>query len=143
MPVRIFCVLRAAAALALSQATTANGQTKAKFEVVSVKPVRQDRNERFESYCANGGRFIAHGTPLLWSIKWAYSLNDYQISPGWPAWLNSFGTYDIEAETDGPVTGKDCRRMVRALFEERFRLRMHPRSKTISVYALILAKSAP
>jgi uncharacterized protein (TIGR03435 family) len=143
VPARMFCVLAATAALALSQDDSADGQTKSTFDVVSVKPVPPDRSERFESYCANGGRFITHGTPLLWSIKWAYGLNDYQMSDGWPTWLNAFGTYDIDAESDGPITGNDCRKMVRALFEERFRLRMHPQSTIIPVYTLMLAKNGP
>lgn len=99
--------------------------------------------DQFESYCANGGRFLTRGTPLLWSIKWAYGLHDYQMSPGWPRWLNAFGTYEIEAETDGPVTEEQCRIMVQSLFENRFHLRMHSQTKTLSAFALVIAKNGP
>lgn len=65
------------------------------------------------------------------------------MSDGWPTWLNAFGTYDIDAESDGPVAGDECKKMVQALFEERFRLRMRRQIKTMPVYALILAKKGP
>lgn len=139
---RTFCVLTIVSTLLSGQDKDANSQ-RPSFDVVSVKPVPPRRTERFESYCASGGRFITHGTPLLWSIKWAYGLNDYQVSAGSPAWLNSFETYDIEAEAEGPVTETDCRKMVQALFEERFGLRMHREIKTIPAYALVITKNGP
>ena len=121
----------------------ANGQSKPAFDVVSVRPVPPGRTGRFESHCANGGRFVSYGTPLVWSIEWAYDLNDYQVSDGWPTWLNASETYDIEAEIDTPVTETECKEMVQTLFEERFKLRMHPQNKTVRAYALTLAKNGP
>jgi uncharacterized protein (TIGR03435 family) len=143
VPTRIFSVLSIAAMAALSQDQNAKSRSGSAFDVVSIKLVPPDRSERFESDCESGGRFIAHGTPLLWSIKWAFGMNDYQMRDGWPAWLNSFGTYDIEAEAEGPVTKTDCRKMVQTLFEERFKLRMHRQTKATPAFALILAKSGP
>jgi uncharacterized protein (TIGR03435 family) len=138
--VRTCCILTLAVAVALSQDRGSNGLA---FDAISVKPAPPRGSDRFESYCAGGGRFITHGTPLLWSIKWAYGLNDYQLGDGWPGWLNSFGEYDIEAEVDGLVTEMECRKMVQALFEERFKLRMHQQRKTIPAYTLILARNGP
>ncbi len=136
-------LMLALAALASAQDERTQGQSKAAFEVVSIKPLPPGRRGQFESYCADGGRFISRGSPLLWSIKWAYGLNDYQVSSGWPAWLNSFGTYEIEAETEGPVTEDQCRTMVQSLFEVRFKLRMHGQIKTYSSYALVIGKNGP
>lgn len=143
MAIRTFVALVMTTALLSAQNTTATGQSKAAFEVVSVKPAPPGRTERFESYCAGGRRFVTRGTPLLWSIKWAYDLNDYQMSDGWPLWLNAFGTYDIEAEADGPVTETACKKMTQELFTERFKLRMHSQRKTIPVFELILVKNGP
>jgi len=67
----------ALSALAVAQDNRANGPSPLTFEVVSVKPSPSDHAGRIESYCSNGGRFISRGVPLLWSIKWAYGLNDY------------------------------------------------------------------
>jgi uncharacterized protein (TIGR03435 family) len=111
------------------------------FDVISIKPLAPGATDRFESYCASGGRFITRGTPLLWSIKWAYGINDYQLTEGWPAWLNAFSSYNIEAQNDTKVTQIQCRAMVRTLFEERFKLSVHREMKTVSAYALIIGKN--
>jgi uncharacterized protein (TIGR03435 family) len=140
---RVFAVLVVAATPAPSQDKGLNSQPQISFEVISVKPMLPDRQDRFESYCAGGGRFISRGTPLLWSIKWAYGVNDYQMSDGWPTWLNSFNTYEIEAETERPVTQDECRKMVQSLFEEKFKLRIHHESKVVPAYALLVGKHGP
>jgi uncharacterized protein (TIGR03435 family) len=143
VPARVSWTVTIASALMLSQGPCVNGQSKPAFDVVSVRPVPPGRSGRFESYCANGGRFVSYGTPLVWSIEWAYGLNDYQISDRWPMWLNASEAYDIEAETDTPVTEADCKKMVQTLFEQRFGLRMHPQNRMVSAYALSLTKNGP
>ncbi|MGB6943823.1 MAG: TIGR03435 family protein [Bryobacteraceae bacterium] len=137
----ILLLILTLAALASAQDGSTRGQLKAAFEVISIKPMPSGRHDQFESYCADGGRFILRGTPLLWSIKWAYGLNDYQVSSGWPGWLNSFGTYEIEAETEGRVSEDQCRTMVQTLFEDRFKLRMPRQVKTYSSYAMVIGKN--
>jgi uncharacterized protein (TIGR03435 family) len=144
MPASVpFAVSVFVAAFMLPQGPSANGQSKTAFDVVSVRPVPPGRTGRLESYCANGGRFVSRGTPLVWSIEWAYGLSDYQLGAGWPEWLNSSETYDIDAETDSPVSEADCKKMVQTLFEERFKLQMHPQSKTVSACEPVAAKNSP
>jgi uncharacterized protein (TIGR03435 family) len=67
----------------------------------------------------------------------------YQVTANWPAWLNSFEAYDIEAKSDGNVTEKECRMMVRSLFVDRFQLKMHSKTRQISAYALVVTKRGP
>ena len=134
--IRLVCVGTAVATLAAAQNTPS-------FDVVSIRPIPPGGHARFESLCSNGGGFIARGTPLLWSIKWAYGINDYQMASNGPDWLNTFDTYDIEAKSAGPVTDKQCRLMVQSLFEHRFQLRMHRQTKVVSAYALVIAKNGP
>ena len=113
------------------------------FDVVSIKPARGDEPVPFESLCENGGRFIARGAPLLWEIKWAFDLNDYQVAENFPGWLNSRGIYDIEAKPDAGVSESDCKRMVQSLFVDRFKLRMHAETKQMSAYALTSGRRGP
>ena len=49
---RVFAVLVVAATLAPSQDKGLNSQPQISFEVISVKPMLPDRQDRFESYCA-------------------------------------------------------------------------------------------
>lgn len=111
--------------------------------MISIKPAPPERHDRYESYCANGGRFIARGTPLEWTIQFAYDINDYQLGSGWPDWMTAFNTYDIEATAENPVSEDECRKMVQSLLEERFRLRLRRATKTASAYALVVGKNGP
>jgi uncharacterized protein (TIGR03435 family) len=143
MLVPIVALVTVVAALVTSQDKGLSSQVGMSFEVISVKPMQSGRQDRFESYCANGGGFISRGTPLLWSIKWAYDIWDYQMSDSWPLWLNAFDTYEIEAKAERSVTEDECKEMVRSLFEERFKLRMHRETKNTSAYALVIGKNGP
>jgi uncharacterized protein (TIGR03435 family) len=110
-----------------------------RFEVASIKPTLAGRPRQVQS-CA-GGRFTTRGTPIAWILKWSYGLADYQLRDGGPSWLNSFDTYDIEAEAAPPVTETQCRSMVQTLIKERFKLRAHRETIQVSAYALVLGKS--
>ncbi len=134
---------RCAVLILLSLPGLSFAQDRPAFDVASVKPSRLGPRDALRFECSAGGRLILRGTPLLWAVKWAYGLNDYQVSSGWPDWLNSFGTYDIEAkaEAEERVTEEQCRRMLQALFEDRFRLRMHRETKTVSAYGLVIGKN--
>jgi uncharacterized protein (TIGR03435 family) len=114
------------------------------FEVVSVKPTPPERLNHLRSdYCPGGGRFSVAGTPVMWSLGYAYHLRDFQIS-GAPAWLNAFDSaYDIEGKPAGPVTDEQCRLMVQSLFADRFKLVAHLEMKESSVYLLTIGKNGP
>lgn len=138
-----FVCLNLIVAVALAGQTAA--PVRPTFDVVSVKPSPPGRGSRrsFQSECSEGGRYISHGTPLLWAIDWAYGLNDYQVVPGWPDWLNSFDTYDVDAIANGRATEHECRLMLQSLFEDRFRLRVHWARKTVTAFALIPGRKGP
>jgi uncharacterized protein (TIGR03435 family) len=109
------------------------------FEVSSVKPTppAQQNHLRFD-YCQQSGRFTMLGTPVIWSIKYAYQLKDYQIA-GAPDWLHWFDTaYNIEATAGRPVSVAECRLMVQSLFAERFKLRTHREPRESRVYFLTI-----
>src|SRR5262249_4138077 len=84
----------------------------------------------------SSGRFVVAGTPVLWLIRYAYRLKDFQIS-GAPAWLSQFDSaYDIEAKPSQVVNNEQCRLMVQSLFKDRFKLSVHGDKKESSVYNL-------
>ena len=119
---------------------TAFGQSKAAFEVTSVKPTTTERQNRLRPDCTERGRFSVAGTPVIWSLEYAYRLKDYQIS-GAPDWLNAFdSTYDIEGRPSSPVNEGQCRLMVQALFVDRFKLTAHMEMKESPVYLLTIGK---
>jgi uncharacterized protein (TIGR03435 family) len=112
------------------------------FEVVSVKPTPPERlnHLRYEK-CTGGGPFVTEGTPLLWSIEFAYQLRDSDLA-GWPAWLESFAdAYEMEGRPAGRVTEQQCRQMVQSLLADRFHLKIHRETKERSVYLLLIGKN--
>jgi uncharacterized protein (TIGR03435 family) len=112
------------------------------FEVASVKPTPPERQNLLRlDYCTSGGRFVVAGTPVMWSLRYAYGLKDYQIA-GAPAWLNDFASaYDIEGKPPVPVNNEQCRLMVQSLFADRFKLVTHWEMKESPVYLLSIGKN--
>ncbi len=80
-------------------------------------------------------------------IRDAYKVEDDQIV-GAPSWLNS-RRYDIDAKVDSPATGQGGERMLQGLLSDYFKLAVHPETRLIPVYELVvgdgpkLRESAP
>jgi len=121
--------------------TTATTPT---FEVASVKPrPPADTHPLRFDYCQPSGRFTMLGTPVAWSLRYAYQLKDYQVV-GAPDWVRDFhDAYNIEAAAGRPVTADECRLMVQSLFAERFKLKAHREQRESSVYFLTLDRNPP
>ncbi len=114
------------------------------FEEVSlsVKPTPPSRQNTLRmDYCTAGGRFTVSGTPVMWSLTYAFRVKDYQVAEA-PAWLNAFDSaYDIEAKPAAPVDNAQCRLMVQSLLRDRFKLAQHRETREASVYFLTVGMS--
>src|ERR1035438_2592750 len=94
-------VARASLIVCLSAVIYAQTEsTRPAFEVVSVKPTPPERLNLLKvERCKEGGPFITEGAPLLWTIEYAYRLNDSDLA-GWPPWVESFAdAYRSEEHT--------------------------------------------
>jgi bla regulator protein blaR1 len=114
------------------------------FEVASIKPTPPERQNQLRmDFCGTGGRFVVGGTPVFWSLKYAFGLKDYQIV-GVPGWLTAFDSaYDIEAKPARPVDNAECRLMLQSLFADRFKLAVHHEMNQSTVYLLKIGKKGP
>jgi len=111
------------------------------FDVATIKPNAENDN-RVMIRMQPGGRFTASGVTLRQLISQAYNVRDFQISGG-PGWISA-ERYDINAKAEGlpdRVPPEVLRPMLRALIEERFKLKTHKDSKDMPVYALVVAKN--
>jgi uncharacterized protein (TIGR03435 family) len=124
------------------------------FEVASIKPY---------SRSGGGGRGVLDGTPptrpsggggLRFTpgrvvsapsgvsarklILEAYQLNQHQLSGG-PGWLDS-DMLSFEAKAEG-ANENQLRQMLRTLLAERFKLVMHPATKEMPLYSLVVGKN--
>ena len=105
------------------------------FEVASIR-LAQGGPVKVQS---DPGRLTMSDESVEVLIKLAYGLRDYQFEG--PGWLHT-ARYNIVATTASPQPRSIQLAMLRSLLTDRFRLAIHHESKTIPVYALIVAKTA-
>ena len=79
-----------------------------------------------------------HDVTVAKCIKWAYTVQDSQISG--PEWLQS-GHFDIVAKADEPVGDEQMKLMMRARLADRFKLVFHRQNKELRSYLMTVAKS--
>jgi uncharacterized protein (TIGR03435 family) len=114
------------------------------FEVASVKANKSgDTNGMLRRQ--PGGRVNATNMPLRQLIQFAYSLAPYQLVGG-PGWMAG-ERYDIVAKMEGnpapvaPGAGPDPAQLaLRALLEDRFKLKVRRETREMDIYALVMAK---
>lgn len=123
------------------------------FEVTTIKPSHSDSmNSNFNF---GRDRITTENLSLLFLLKKAYGLNmgsNDQIV-GAPAWVRD-STFDIDAKEDDTTAAalqkmssdereEAVNSMLRALLEDRFKLKAHIDFQTRTVAALVLAKGGP
>jgi uncharacterized protein (TIGR03435 family) len=132
-------------AAALLPAVTVQGQEKKPlaFEVASIKPNTPDGSGNIMVGIAPqpGGRLTVTNANLRMLIRFAYNIDDAQISGG-PPWMDS-DRYDIVAKGEGNATTDQLREMTQTLLADRFGLKIHRDSKELPVYNLVVAKGGP
>jgi uncharacterized protein (TIGR03435 family) len=107
------------------------------FEVSSVKPNTSGSNGDFVRIRA-GGTLDMENVPMRSVIRTAYEVQDFQIADG-PGWMN-FERYDIVAKSQRDFSYAEMTRMLRALLEDRFRLKVHRVTREGPVYELTVAR---
>jgi len=106
------------------------------FDVASLHP---DHNDSEPSIAFTPGRMKVQGVTLKQLILEAYRVRNFQLSGG-ASWIDS-QRFAIEARTT-PGAGADAMLlMLRALLEERFKLKVHREMKEGPVYLLSVAKN--
>ena len=126
------------------QSPPSSDQKPFALEVASIKPNTTRTGIRGHSF--PGDRFEAKNVPLLDLILVAYGepgqlLADVQVSGG-PDWMYS-ERFDVSATVgssrERSVAEKQL--MLRTLLAERFKLAVHPETKELPIYALVLART--
>lgn len=116
------------------------------FEVATIKPTGPSTDGHTHINYPPGDRFSTSNITVLNLMQWAYDMPEKQILEG-PPWLGST-RFDISATIDPDrikgLTGEQDRdlkrRMVQALFADRFHLKLHQETRPLPAYDLVLAK---
>jgi uncharacterized protein (TIGR03435 family) len=122
-----------------------SGQTPAPaFEAASVKPNPLRTGIRGHSF--PGDRFVALNVPLSDLIMVAYGeagqLRPYSQLAGGPTWMGS-NRFDVNATAgsqNGAPTVAEKQLMLRGLLAERFKLAVRLETRTLPIYALVMAR---
>jgi len=111
------------------------------FEVASIRPTPNADPTKGSWSLPNTGEFHTTSLALNWIIQLAYDVDAKQIE-GKPAWLDS-DCYDIQAKPEGGIklTREQLRPLLQNLLQQRFHLVTHRETRTVSGYALVVAKS--
>ena len=126
----------ASAAPVQAQAPTATAAPE--FEAASIKPVQTPNPNRTRDK-EEGRRFSAYSVTLRDLIMMSYTVDAREIAGG-PAWMAT-DEYDIEAVAgEGVQVNDQLQAMLQKLLADRFQLTLHREQRTLSVYALTVAK---
>jgi uncharacterized protein (TIGR03435 family) len=109
----------------------------ASFEVASIKRAVPDAGGSSGEDGRNGVLRVYNVT-LKRCIRYAYAMPEGQILGG-PKWIDDL-RFDIIARADHPAGEPELLTMLQPLLADRFNLEFHHESRTISGYALALAK---
>lgn len=107
----------------------------AHYEVASIKP-NHDSDSQFMFRIEPSGTVAATGITLRRLMMTAYGVQGFRIVGG-PDWVSS-RRWDLQATHEGAVSAEQVHEMLRALIEERFRLRTHAEMRNIPVYELVI-----
>ena len=116
------------------------------FEVATIKPTGPPSDGHTHINYPPGDRFSTSNITVLNLMQWAYGMPERQILDG-PSWLGST-RFDIQGTIDTDrikgLTGEQDRdlkrRMVQALFADRFQLKLHQETRSLPAYDLVVAK---
>jgi uncharacterized protein (TIGR03435 family) len=114
-----------------------------RFEVASIRPSNPNPASVQASLpliVPAYGRLQAQNMTLRLLIVAAYQKQSFQVIGG-PGWLNTT-KFDIDGRAgDSKTTTTGLLEMLQALLAERFKLRVHPETRQVPIYALMLARS--
>ena len=113
------------------------------FKAVSIKPTKKPASDMVGEWLKQDhvtSVFTATNAPLVELVKFAYDLDNSQISGG-PDWVTSEG-YDVTAKIDS-VNEAQIRLAFQKVLAEQFKLRSHRETKDLPVYELVVGKYGP
>jgi uncharacterized protein (TIGR03435 family) len=134
-----------ATSTAAAQAQNASEQPLPAFDVVSVKPHKDEGMNMRMAFLFSPDGVTVDGMPLDHLLRSAFDLPGDRIL-NQPEWVKS-GRYDIEAKVapeDAPklkgLTNMQRAAMLIPIFEDRFGLKFHHETREMEVYTLEVAK---
>jgi len=122
--------------LGLLTVITLRGQ---EFDAVAIKPSAP--GARGGGYNLSPGRLNAKNQSLKDLVRFAYDLQDYQLSGG-VGWMDT-EHYEVLATFPANTADRDRAQMMQKMLADRFALTIHRESKEVTGYSLVIGKNFP
>lgn len=147
-------IVLAIAVSGIAALSVAQAEQKPKFEVASIKPMKDTNRRALHGGACNGadhpvtmgpitpglGRRIFTGATLKALLGSAYGIEHIE---GGPNWIES-DEFEVQTKAEDPKTTRDgLLEMLQQLLETRFQLKFHDNRQDISGYTLVVAKGGP
>jgi uncharacterized protein (TIGR03435 family) len=107
------------------------------FDAASVRQNKE--GNQGGAYNSGNGNLTVRNLPLKRLVLFAFRLDDPQLIGG-PAWLDT-DRFDVVAKADAETTDSDLRTMTQNLLVERFALKVHTETRSLPIYALVMARA--
>ena len=139
MPLRTSAVFVTLTGIAIAQGNSpGKGNASApKFDVASIKPVAA-RSDVTRTRWSPGGRVDLHNATVEELMVNAWHIFPDQIV-GAPRWIRTVA-YDISAKPETAAKASEVNLMMQALLRDRFGLAIHHETRTLPIYAVVLAR---
>jgi uncharacterized protein (TIGR03435 family) len=136
-----FAITLCTASGAAQAPSTPSPADRLTFEVASIKP-NKSGDTRSRTDAAPNGRVMATNVPLNDLVRTAFLLQPQEMVLGdrAPTWITT-DRWDIEAKAAGEPSPQQMRAMLRSLLIDRFKLVTRRDVRTMSAYALVLARN--
>jgi uncharacterized protein (TIGR03435 family) len=131
MAIRIAILLLMTALVSYGQ----QGTDSPKYDVASIK-ANIDSDFPYTFRIEPDGTLSATGITLQRLMMTAYNVQGFRIAGG-PGWVTS-RRWDMQAKPYPAASPDQVRPMLRTLLEERFQLRSHSETRSMSVYELVV-----
>jgi uncharacterized protein (TIGR03435 family) len=109
------------------------------FEVATIKP--NNAAGGISSIRITTGRVIMENVSLKKVTLWAYGIpDDREYALAGPGWLTT-EHFNVQASFPADALPAQVRQMTQALLADRFKLALHPETRQLPIYALVVAKN--
>ena len=113
-----------------------SSMSRPQFELASIK---LSKDSRYTGIVSHPGGYLTANGPLSILIEEAYRVKRTQIV-GAPAWIDS-DQYLIAAKADRNLSEEQRERVLQALLEDRFEMKIRREPKEVKIYALTIGGS--
>jgi uncharacterized protein (TIGR03435 family) len=120
---------------------TPPSETSAAFDVADIHTSPKTTFSFFQGGILQGTRYVLRNATMVDLIASAYGIDNDKVLGG-PSWLET-DRFDVIAKVPPGTTLETVKPMLQAMLADRFKVAIHPDTKSLSVFVLTVGKGKP